>query len=544
MCSRLALDHDRSRPQPSTLGKGEGTPAAQVAAAPVAERPKPEKKEPEESSDPGSTDPARMYLRQLSELELLTREDEVALAKRFEEGRQRLLHTLLASEIATGRVIEIDAALERGTLRVVDVVAGIDRNEEGFDEGWYLSRFHTAVGTVRRLQRARGSLKGKLAERGLAADRRASLRSRLHTNRRRNLEALVGLQLREPVIAEISDRLASVAARLDNADAEIRACEARVGMSACKITSTLRAMASSPARARALSRSLGVERAELEELQRRVRKSRKRCTLAARAAETSVAELRSTLDEIHEGERIAEKAKGALVNGNLRLVVWIAKKHVGRGLPFLDLVQEGNFGLMKAVDKFDYRRGFKFSTYATWWVRQSISRGLADQARTIRLPVHVHEVLNKLRRTQRMLIQELGREPTAEEISERMEIGLGTVKKALEASRATLSLETPIGDDGKDQLRDHIEDRTAVAASELVVSADLSNHMHRLLATLTPREEAILRMRFGIGERSEHTLAQIGERFDLTRERIRQIEASALIKLRGASMTRHLRAFV
>jgi RNA polymerase primary sigma factor len=254
--------------------------------------------------------------------------------------------------------------------------------------------------------------------------------------------------------------------------------------------------------------------------------------------------LRETVQEIRNGERMAEQAKAELIKANLRLVVSIGKKYTNRGLQFLDIIQEGNIGLMKAVDKFDYKRGFKFSTYATWWIRQAITRSIADQARTIRIPVHMIETLNKLIRTSRYLVQKLGREPTPDEIAERMELPVDKVRKALRIAKEPISMETPIGEEEDSHLGDFIEDKSAISPADAVISVDLAEQTRKVLTTLTPREEKVLRMRFGIGEKSDHTLEEVGQDFEVTRERIRQIEAKALRKLQHPSRSKRLKPFL
>ena len=500
--------------------------------------------EDEEYAYSRTSDPVRMYLRKMGSVSLLTREGEVEIAKRIEDGERKMLQAVLNSSVAVEELLEIGERLRKGKVRVKDVVKDIDEDEAEFNEQFYVDRVCKIIDKVRKLQRDTEKLDEKVTETGVSEGRKKKVKEAQKANRAQMFEELSDLRLNKPTVDRIVAQLKNIIVKLDKAELEVRECERRAGMSASEIRKTLREMRASPQRARAVGKKTMMTVADFEEMEELIKQAMRKVAVIEEEARSTAPELRSTFRDLHEGERMADRAKSELVEANLRLVVSIAKKYTNRGLQFLDLIQEGNIGLMKAVDKFEYKRGYKFSTYATWWIRQAITRAIADQARTIRIPVHMIETINKLVRTTRYLVQELGREPTPEEIAERMELPLDKVRKVLKIAKEPISLETPIGEEEDSHLGDFIEDKSIISPSESVISVNLADQTRKVLATLTPREEKVLRMRFGIGEKSDHTLEEVGQDFEVTRERIRQIEAKALRKLRHPSRSKRLKAFV
>ena len=466
---------------------------------------------PGEESDQGQ-DLVRTYLRQMSRVPLLTREGEVAIAKRIERGERRVMTALSQSTIVARRVIELGRRVGSGECELREIVIMPD---DELTEQQLAARKAQLVADVERIE----SLLKELVRRQNRAA--ATMRRYGHVSKRtskRLLRARVAVARAVRSIEFTPDVRQEFSDRLDAAIGALRQTELRVD--------NLRAAA----RSEAESDKLRATRLELEELQRSVGESADQLARSQQA--------------IKIGARKADWARKELTEANLRLVVSVAKKYANRGLAFLDLIQEGNIGLMRAVDKFDYRRGFKFSTYATWWIRQAITRAIADQARTIRIPVHMIETINKLVRTSRALVQELGREPTPEEVAERMDMPLNKVRKVLKIAQEPISLETPIGEEEDSHLGDFIEDRNVVSPAEAVINLNLKDQTESVLKTLTPREEKVIKMRFGVGDGSEHTLEEVGQSFAVTRERIRQIEAKALRKLRHPSRSRRLQAFL
>ncbi len=500
----------------------------------------------EEDAGGRVTDPVKMYLREMGMVCLLTREGEVEIAKRIEQGEQEVIDAIIATPIGVREILDLREKIAQDKLRVRDVLKNLD---EDFEEYSSAEEDNEKEKLLEQLEEVQQLYEDNLQTEELilsttpeGKDLEAAERY-LCDNKERIAELLKNLHLEKRQVDRIVSKLRSCVERVEKGEEEIEKCMLRTGKPVQELHRLFRHVKNNPDTLDQIANDLSLEGNEFLEMEKTIKNGRRRIRRVEQEAKIDVRSLKQIMRQVDAGEAKAKEAKRELVEANLRLVVSIAKKYTNRGLQFLDLIQEGNIGLMKAVDKFEYQRGYKFSTYATWWIRQAITRAIADQARTIRIPVHMIETINKLIRTSRYLVQELGREPAPEEIAEKMEFPLEKVRKVLKIAKEPISLETPIGEEEDSHLGDFIEDKKVTSPVDAVINLNLSEQTRKVLSTLTPREEKVLRMRFGIGEKADHTLEEVGQDFAVTRERIRQIEAKALRKLRHPSRRKKLKSF-
>jgi RNA polymerase primary sigma factor len=489
-------------------------------------------------------DPARIYMREMASLSLLNREEEVEIAKRIEEGEKEILEVVLNAPLTIREIISIGEKLKADMITVSEIIRDADDEETNIDEELYKKKILSLIERIKKHEQKGLELQKKLSKKNSSEAQKRELEKKIKQKSKKLLGLIQQINLKKIQFEKVAQKLKHFLENLENAEGEIIQCTENAGIPLEELKKLFRLAKKGCQEEKKIRKNFGISKKDLIDYEKIIKNGQKKIKRIEVESTFNAEALKKAVRSIEEGELKAKLAKDEMVTANLRLVISLAKRYVNRGLQFLDLVQEGNIGLIKAVDKFEYQRGYKFGTYATWWIRQAISRAIADQARTIRIPVHMIENINKLIRTSRSLVQEIGREPTPEEIAKRIEFPLDKVRKVLKMVREPISLETPMGENGDSYLGDFIEDKKIVSPGEAAINRNLQEQTKKVLSTLTPRQEKIIRMRFGIEEKADHTLEEVGQDYNLTRERIRQIEEKSLRKLRHPSRSKKLRTFI
>lgn len=489
------------------------------------------------------TDPMGMYLRQIGSISLLNREEEVEIAKRIEEGEKEFAAAVLHAPITVREIVSIGEDLRANHLSVKEVIRGLDDEETDIDEEQYKRQVLSLIERITRRQREHLELRKQLTQSNLSKARKIELQKKADRSAAKMYAFIEQVNLNRAQIEKVAHKLKHFLERLEKAEGDITTCVEKAKIPLEELRKLVHQVKKSPREESIIAKRIGISKKALLEYDEVIKNAGKRIRRIEAESTFDAQSLKQVIRSIDEAKLKTKLARDELVRANLRLVLSFARKYSNRGLHFLDLVQEGNIGLIKAVEKFEYQKGYKFSTYATWWIKQAITRAVADQARTIRIPVHMIENINKLMSASHRMVQKLGREPSPEEIAKNIELPLDKVRKVLTIVKHTVSLQAPVGEEKESQLGDFIHDRNVALQEDVVLNKSLHEQTNKALSTLTPREEKVIRMRFGIGEKADHTLEEVGQDFDVTRERIRQIEEKALRKLRHHTRSKKLRTF-